>query len=307
MTIALTGKIWCGTDLSEEQRQCYHRCPQLCHPIGTRGSRQRWLWCDTNPLHHIRSLSYRFPIIESEGCNATWSSTQSTKVPDIPGMARCQEKYSMKHPHILELQRWTSSRRWNDLQNPEASDPSIPGTWNSQGLTCWWFRGGEDPVRAKECAYWPGVTGDIKEYIKGCNMCQSMKPSQQKDPVNPHDVLSGPWEKAGINIFQYGSCKYLLVEDYFSNFPLIRVLNNPMATHTINILKTMFSEHGVPAHVFMDQGRQFWEFPKCYRFKIIHSTPRYPQSSGFIELMGKVMKLMMSKADQAREDVDSVH
>ena len=88
--------------------------------------------------------------------------------------------------------------------------------------------------------------------------------------------------------------------DYFSNFLLIRVLNNPMATYEITILKLMFSEHGIPAHVFTDQGRQFTseefcEFAKCYGFEILHSTLRYPQSNGFIELMVKVMKQVMSK------------
>ena len=45
--------------------------------------------------------------------------------------------------------------------------------------------------------------------------------------------------------------------NYFSNFLLIRVLNGPVAAHVINILKMMFSEHGIPACVFTDQGRQF--------------------------------------------------
>ena len=80
-----------------------------------------------------------------------------------------------------------------------------------------------------------------------------------------------------------------------------------MATHVINNLKTMFSEHGIPAHVFMDQGRQitsaeFSEFAKCYKCEVLQSALRYPQSNGFIELVVKVVKQIMSKADQARED-----
>ena len=69
----------------------------------------------------------------------------------------------------------------------------------------------------------------------------------------------------------------------------------------------MFSEHGKPACVFMDQGRQITstelrEFAKCYRFKVLHSTLRHPQSNGFIELVVKVMKQIMSKTDQGRQD-----
>ena len=51
--------------------------------------------------------------------------------------------------------------------------------------------------------------------------------------------------------------EYLIVADYFSNFLLMRVLNNPMASHVINILKMMFSERGILACLFTNQGRQF--------------------------------------------------
>ena len=83
--------------------------------------------------------------------------------------------------------------------------------------------------------------------MKGCNICQSVKPSKEKELSIPHAVLSGPWEKIGTDIFQYGSNDYLLIADYFGNFPLVRALCNQMATHVIDILKTMFPEHGIPA------------------------------------------------------------
>ena len=77
-------------------------------------------------------------------------------------------------------------------------------------------------------------------------------PGKEKEPLIPHAVLSGPWEKVGTNIFQHGSCEYLLVADYFSNFPLIRVLKIPMIAHVINILKMMFSECGIAVCVFTE-------------------------------------------------------
>ena len=124
---------------------------------------------------------------------------------------------------------------------------------------------------------------------------------------NQHLPIWVPWRlvstssnmgpvKVGINIFQYGSCKYLLVADYCSNFLLIGVLNNTIAT-----------KHGKPTHVYRDKGRQFTfaefpEFAKWYRFEVLHSKLRYPQLNGFMESMVMVMKQIMSKADQARKD-----
>ena len=95
------------------------------------------------------------------------------------------------------------------------------------------------------------------------------------------------------------------------HLPTDQRAENQMAAHVVNILKTMFSKYGILAHVFTDQGRhftwpKFWEFAKCYRFKVLHSTPRYQQSNGFIESMVRVVKQIMSKADQAREDAHQV-
>ena len=100
---------------------------------------------------------------------------------------------------------------------------------------------------------------------------------------------------------------YLLVADYFSNFPLVRLLNNQMAAHMVSILKMMFSKHIIPAWVFTDQERQFTlaefqEFLKCYRFEIMHLMPRYPQSNGFIESTVKITKHLMNMASQEGED-----
>ena len=63
----------------------------------------------------------------------------------------------------------------------------------------------------------------------------------------PHNILGGPWEKAGIDICQYGSHDYLLVADYLSKFPHVMVLSNQMTAHVIDFLKWMFSEHGILA------------------------------------------------------------
>ena len=258
-------------------------------------SRQRCLWCNTSPSHHIRSLSYKILTRESENSNTSWPSTQSTKAPDILGMAWCKENIPERsHPFWnyrdeLAVEDWLIFKA-NKLVIPESQKHKFIKDLHIGHL-------GEKKTlfRAWECIYWPGITGDTKEYIKVCHICQLMKPCQQKELLIPHDVMSGPWEKVEIDIFQYGSCYYLQMVDYFSNFPLITLLNNQMVALVINTLKTMFSEHGIQACVLTNQGRlfasdEFWDFMNSYRFEVLHSTLRYPQSNGFNESMVKVLK-----------------
>ena len=63
----------------------------------------------------------------------------------------------------------------------------------------------------------------------------------------------------------------------------------------------------VPATVYTDQGtlflsQEFKQFALQYRFEVQHSSPRYPQSNGFIEAMVKVVKGIMEKAEESGSD-----
>ena len=78
-------------------------------------------------------------------------------------------------------------------------------------------------------------------------------------------------------------------------------LENQTAAYIVNLLKTVFSEHGIPAYVLMDQGRHFQEFTRYYQLEIFPLTTRFPQSSGFIEAMVNIVKHTMRRAEQSQE------
>jgi len=72
----------------------------------------------------------------------------------------------------------------------------------------------------------------------------------------------------------------------------------------IGLLKTIFVEYGIPTIVYTDQGTQFVSeefraFAVQYRLQVQHSSPRYPQSNGFIETMVKTAKNIMKKAEES--------
>ena len=162
-------------------------------------------------------------------------------------------------------------------------------------------------LRARETVFWPGISDDIRNAVKACDICQKHKPAQQKEPIIPHDVPSMPWVKLRIDIFEHHSHHYLLVADYFSKFPIVRKLSNQTSGHVINLAKTIFAEYGIPAVVYTDQGTQFVSeefraFAVQYRFQVQHSSPRYPQSNGFIEAMVKTAKNIMEKAEESGSD-----
>ena len=162
-------------------------------------------------------------------------------------------------------------------------------------------------LRARESVFWPKITADILQTAQGCQVCQTFSRSQQRETLMPHEVPQGPWEKLGVDLFEFGSSTYLMIVDYYSRFPIIRRMRSTTANMTIDILKQVFSEYGVPKTVMSDNGPQFGckefrSFARQYCFSHLTSSPRYPQSNGMVERMIQTVKQCMKKCTAAGHD-----
>ena len=111
--------------------------------------------------------------------------------------------------------------------------------------------------RARECVYWPGMNGDVREYISQCEICCKFQKSQQKETLMSHEVCDRPWEKVGTDIFEFNSQFYLVTVGYFSKFWEIDRLENLKATTTIHKLKAHFARYGTPSVLVSGCGTQF--------------------------------------------------
>ena len=160
---------------------------------------------------------------------------------------------------------------------------------------------------ARTYLFWNGMKADITNMVKTCMTCQKHRPAMQKELLYPHGVPTGPWEKLGMDLFEFQGAHYLLIADYFSKFPIARKLRSMTSAEVIGHCKEVFSEYGVPRTVYTDQGTQFTsaEFKHLaekYKFSLEHSSPRHPQANGFAEAMVKVVKNLWIKATEAQED-----
>ena len=69
-----------------------------------------------------------------------------------------------------------------------------------------------------------------------------------------HKVPPVPWSKVATDIFHYESCSYLLVVDYTSRFPIVRVVKSMSAQHIAEHFRLIFSEYGGPDMLVSDNG-----------------------------------------------------
>lgn len=161
--------------------------------------------------------------------------------------------------------------------------------------------------RARECIYWPGMSTDVKHFIEKCDVCRAFDKRQSKETFIPHESPDLPWEKVGVDLFNFNGRDYLITVDYYSSFWEIDVLENTRSGTVIRKLKSQFARHGIPETCMSDNGSQFSsdefrEFSHQWNFKHNTSSPKYPQSNGKVEAAVKSAKTILKKSRKARTD-----
>ena len=73
----------------------------------------------------------------------------------------------------------------------------------------------------------------------------------------PCEVPQGPLEKIKADFFESESTNYLLIADYYSQFPNIRRMGSTMTNATIDVMKQVFSVYSVLKIVVSDRGPIF--------------------------------------------------
>ena len=100
--------------------------------------------------------------------------------------------------------------------------------------------------RLKDVFFWSGMAAQIKDIISQFAICYEFRGAQQKEPMIPHELPTKPWEICATNLFQLDRETYIVIEDYFSKFFEVKKINSSSSKTVINVLKEMYSRHGIP-------------------------------------------------------------
>ena len=142
--------------------------------------------------------------------------------------------------------------------------------------------------------------------VQQCSACLATRVYQQNVPLTSHEVPAKPWQKVGADLFHFKDNDYLIVVDYFSNFPEVALLKGTTSSTVITHMKSIFARHGIPEIVISDNGPQFTskefaEFAAKWEFSHITSSPRYPKANGMAERAVQTIKKLLEKADMKNE------
>ena len=96
-----------------------------------------------------------------------------------------------------------------------------------QGITC--------HLRAKLSVWWPKMSQDIQKLIQHCPFCAKNAPVHY-EPLIPSSLPEYPWQKVGSDSFLWKNETYIIVVDYYSQFPEILRLPSTSSQGVIRAL-----------------------------------------------------------------------
>ena len=112
-------------------------------------------------------------------------------------------------------------------------------------------------ARAWQLMYLPNINADITDMVSNCSACLENRKYHQQEPLIADEVPTAPWHKVGMDLFSFKGRDYLLVVDYFSNYPEVCLLNDTHSSSVILKLKSIFSRFSISKVVISDNGPQF--------------------------------------------------
>lgn len=161
---------------------------------------------------------------------------------------------------------------------------------------------------AREHAFWPGMTAQVRRMVKTCDVCQAYSRKQQRETLQPTVNVRKPWSVVTADLLTFSNIDYLITTDYFSGFwEADRVARTDSSTIIVK-LKQHFARYGIPDELRTDNGpqfssREFKRFQQEWQFQHNTSSPRYPTSNGRSENAVNSAKVLMRKAKRAGTDV----
>lgn len=114
---------------------------------------------------------------------------------------------------------------------------------------------------ARNNLFWPGMTTQIKNKIKKCDICAKYHNSPQKPPMTSHEIPLYPFQYISMDVcmteFKGKTRKFLITVDHYSDFFELDILKDLTPKTLIDCCKRNFSRHGI--HV-QSLHRQWHEF-----------------------------------------------
>nr|BDT63497.1 MAG: integrase-like protein [Sesarmops intermedium nimavirus] len=148
----------------------------------------------------------------------------------------------------------------------------------------------------------------VAQFVSYCVICEEKRLIRKNKRVL-RPITSGSYSERGqVDLIDMRSCKtadgycYILhYQDHFTKFSILVALHSKQTTEVSKHLYEIFTLMGAPKILQCDNGKEFIGAPlktmmKRFwpRTKLVHGSPRHPQSQGSVEKANGDIKRMLS-------------
>ncbi|XP_058985915.1 uncharacterized protein K02A2.6 [Musca domestica] len=154
---------------------------------------------------------------------------------------------------------------------------------------------------ARSYFWWPGLDKDIEILAKGCEKCcqQSRSPPVAEPKSWPE--TQRPWSRLHLDYAgPFLGTNFLIVVDSHSKWVEVKMTKSITSNKTIELLREIFSTHGIPDTVVTDNGRNFISeefegYLKGNGIYHVRTAPYHPSSNGQAERFVQTVKNFLRK------------
>lgn len=154
---------------------------------------------------------------------------------------------------------------------------------------------------ARSAVWWPGLDAQLETKVKSCRACQEAQKTPPKSVLHPWEWPTRPWARVHVDFFGPFSGKhFFILVDAHSKWIDVAVVPAPSSRHAIQVLRHIFSTHGLPEILVSDNGSAFTSaefqlFVQRNGFHHIKSAPYHPATNGLAERAVQTVKSGLKK------------
>ena len=162
---------------------------------------------------------------------------------------------------------------------------------------------------ARSYFWWGGLDKDIETLGKSCQSCQANQSNPPLAPLHPWVWPEAPWKRIHVDFARpFQGHTFIIAVDTYLKWPEAVVMTTTTSEKTIEVLRAMFAQHGLPEQLVSDNGPQFTstefaEFLKGNQIKHIRSAPYHPASNGLAERFVRTMKRTLKSSVKERKSI----
>ena len=157
----------------------------------------------------------------------------------------------------------------------------------------------------RSCAYWPGFSADVDEYVRRCQACTVFQKAADRPSLTPiSETCQSPYEKIAIDLTGPSEATrgrtLLTIIDYYSRYPEAFVLKSGTAQEIMCKLRETFARFGLPRAVVSDNGtvfvsREISSFFSHLGVNHIRTSNYHPESNGTVERFHSTLKSRINR------------